>query len=113
MPKGYIVQFSSTNKNVKISNSNNYSFSFVVYNTGNTRLVDIIRRNDDIQIYVYGSKAPFTAKLKDGILFLVPLAISTIFSVNGFSPFQSDYVISGDSDTDLSDALEVEQTIIT
>lgn len=112
MPKGYIIIFSSTNKNVKISNSEIYSFSFVVYNTGSTAIVDIVRRNDSVKIYARGNKAPFTAKLKNGDLFLVPLEISTVFTVNGFSYNQFNYVISEDSTTDLSDALEVEQTII-
>lgn len=112
MPKGYIISFSSTNKNVKISNSEIYTFSFVVYNTGSMAIVDIVRRNDSVKIYARGNKAPFTAKLKNGDLFLVPLAISTVFTVNGFSYNQFNYVISEDSTTDLSDALEVEQTII-
>lgn len=112
MPKGYIISFSSTNKNVKISNSEIYSFSFVVYNTGSTAIVDIVRRNDSVKIYARGNKAPFTAKLKNGDLFLVPLEISTVFTINGFSYNQFNYVISEDSTTDLSDALEVEQTII-
>lgn len=112
LPKGYLLNHSSTNSNVKIINSESYVLSLEIYNTGNRTIVDIIKQVDKVKIYVRGEIALFTAKLKEGNLFLIPLSKTTVFIMNGLSLSPTKCIISEDSSTDLSDALEVKQTII-